>query len=51
MGVILPELKIGGVPKAMTFTVPDSFGHYSGPTDRYLSPDPFGGDTQLTVAP
>lgn len=38
-------------PKAITITVPDTFGHYSGPTDTYLSPDPFGGDTQLTVAP
>lgn len=44
-------LMIGGVPKPFTITVPDSFGHYSGPTDSYLSPDPFGGDTQLTVAP
>ena len=49
--VINLVLKIGGVPKPITFTVPDSFGHYSGPTDSYLSPDPFGGDTQLTVAP
>jgi hypothetical protein len=49
--VISLVLKIGGVPKQVTFTVPDSFGHCSGPTDSYLSPDPFGGVTQLTVAP
>jgi hypothetical protein len=44
-------LIIGGAPKPVTITVPDSFGHYSGLTDSYLSPDPFGGDTELTVAP
>jgi hypothetical protein len=44
-------LTLGGLPKAVTITVPDSFGHYSGPTDSYLAPDTFGGYTQLTVAP
>jgi hypothetical protein len=45
------NLVVGGSSKPFIITVPDSFGHYSGPTDSYLSPDPFGGDTQLTVAP
>jgi len=45
------NLVVGGISKPFTITVPDSFGHYSGPTDSYLSPDPFGGNTQLTVAP
>lgn len=49
--VIHLVLFIGGVPTPVTFTVPDSFGHYSGPTDNYLSPDPFKGETQLSVAP
>ena len=44
-------LLIGGVPKQVTFTVPDSFGHYSGPTGNYMNPNPFGGDAELTVAP
>jgi hypothetical protein len=44
-------LVVGGVPKPFTITVPDSLGHYTGPTDSYLSPDPFGGNTELTVAP
>jgi len=44
-------LTLGGVPKSVTITAPDSFGHYSGPTDSFLSPDTFGGNTQLTVAP
>lgn len=44
-------LVVGGSPRLFTITVPDAFGHYSGPTDSYLKPDPFGGNTQLTVAP
>jgi hypothetical protein len=49
--VINLTLLIGGVPKPITFTVPDSFGHYSGPTGNYMNPNPFGGDAELTVAP
>jgi hypothetical protein len=45
------DLLISGAPKTFTFTVPDTFGHYSGPTSTYMSPNTFGGDTQLTVAP
>jgi hypothetical protein len=44
-------LVVGGVPKPFTITVPDSLGHYTGLTDSFLSPDPFGGKTELTVAP
>jgi hypothetical protein len=44
-------LLIGGVPKQVTFTVPDTFGHYTGPTGSFMNPNPFGGDAEVTVAP
>lgn len=44
-------LNLSGGPTLVTFTVPDSFGHYSGPTVTYMTPNPFGGNAEVTVAP
>lgn len=35
----------------VTLKVPDSLGHYSGPTSDYLIPNFIGGTSQLQVAP
>jgi hypothetical protein len=42
---------LGGLPKPVTITVPNTYGHYSDPTGNYLNPNPFGGDAEVTVAP
>lgn len=40
-----------GVVLHLTISVPDTLGHYSGPTGNYLAPNVIGGDAQVQVAP
>jgi len=40
-----------GAQVPVTITVPDTNGHYNGPTGNFLAPNFIGGTTQLQVAP
>lgn len=40
-----------GVVLHLDVTVPDTVGHYSGPTGDFLSPNVIGGSAQVQVAP
>jgi uncharacterized protein YhdP len=40
-----------GVQLHLTVTVPDTLGHYSGPTGEFLAPNVIGGTAQVQVAP
>lgn len=35
----------------LTITVPDTPGHYNGPTGNFLAPNVIGGDAEVQVAP